>query len=69
MAQYNLGLLYSTSRGVPQDYITAYTWFNIAAAQGLANAKQGRDAAAAYLNTTSLAMAQKLSDELFKFLR
>ncbi|MFN2150265.1 MAG: SEL1-like repeat protein, partial [Anaerolineales bacterium] len=34
MAQYNLGLMYSKGRGVPQDYVKAHMWLNLAAAQG-----------------------------------
>jgi len=33
-AQSMLGLLYFTGRGVPRDYVKAYMWSSIAAAQG-----------------------------------
>ena len=33
-AQYLLGLSYDHGRGVPQDYIEAYAWINIAGANG-----------------------------------
>ena len=39
-AQFNLGLMYETGRGVPKDYVQAYAWFNIAAAQGSKTAKE-----------------------------
>ena len=32
LAQLNLGLMYAQGEGVPQDYIEAYKWFNLAAA-------------------------------------
>ncbi len=32
-AQNNLGFMYSTSLGVPQDYVQAHLWFNLAAAR------------------------------------
>ena len=33
-AQFNLGLMFSYGRGVPQDYATAVAWYQKAAAQG-----------------------------------
>ena len=32
-AQYNLGLMYANGEGVPQDYVAAHMWFNLAGAQ------------------------------------
>ena len=34
MAQYNLGVMYSQGRGVPQDYKQAFKWYAKAAEQG-----------------------------------
>ena len=34
MAQHNLGVMYDKGEGVPEDYVKAYAWFNLAAAQG-----------------------------------
>jgi hypothetical protein len=31
VAQYNLGVMYGTGEGVPQDYVQAHMWFNLAA--------------------------------------
>jgi TPR repeat protein len=39
IAQYNLGVLYFSGRGVQQDYREAYHWTRMAAAQGFANAQ------------------------------
>ena len=33
-AQYNLGIMYATGQGVPQDYVQAHMWFNLAVAPG-----------------------------------
>ena len=33
-AQFNLGLMYYKGEGVPEDYVRAFAWFNLAAAQG-----------------------------------
>ncbi len=38
-AQFNLGLCYSDSVGVPQDYVEAAKWFRRAADQGVAEAQ------------------------------
>ena len=35
-AQYNLGLMYYTGQGVPQDYIEAVKWYRLSAEQGYA---------------------------------
>ena len=66
MAQANLGALYFEGEGVPQDYVTAYAWANIAAAQGNETAQRNRDLAAAKLDAASLGEAQKLSKDYFK---
>jgi TPR repeat protein len=33
-AQYDIGIMYKTGVGVPQNYKQAYIWFSLAAAQG-----------------------------------
>ncbi len=38
-AQFNLGLIYSKGRGVPQDYAEAARWYRRAADQGVAQAQ------------------------------
>ena len=38
-AQYNLGVMYGTGKGVPQDYSTAVKWYSLAAKQGDADAQ------------------------------
>ena len=42
-AQHDLGTMYANGHGVPQDYMTAYMWWNLAAAQGDEEARQKRD--------------------------
>ena len=39
LAQYNLGIMYSKGRGVPQDYVEAVKWHKKAAQQGNASAQ------------------------------
>ena len=38
-AQSNLGVMYYTGQGVPQDHVQAVKWFRLAADQGLASAQ------------------------------
>jgi TPR repeat protein len=38
-AQVNLGQMYVSGVGVPQDYVRAHMWFNLAAAQGEVHAQ------------------------------
>lgn len=62
-ALYNLGLKYAKGEGVAQDFVLAHVCFNLAAAAGNIQAGQMRDAAAALLNPTQLAEAQRLARE------
>ena len=41
VAEYNLGVLYDSGQGVPQDYTKAAYWWGKAAAQGSARAEDG----------------------------
>ena len=61
--QSNLGLSYAKGEGVPQDYILAHMWFNLAAAQGNANAIKGRDMVAGAMTPAQIAEAQRLARE------
>ena len=38
-AQFNLGIMYASGRGVPKDYVKAVEWYKKAAEQGLVNAQ------------------------------
>ena len=50
----------------PPDLINAYTWYNIAVAQGIKTAKPKRDEVLNSLNEKDLLDAQSLSIKLFK---
>ena len=62
-AQHGLGLLYDKGRGVTQDFVLAYMWFDLSAAQGNRSAVISRDAAARRMSPTQIAEAQKLVRE------
>jgi len=60
-AQGYLGDMYDAGQGVPQDYIRAYMWLNIAGANGYERASGKRDAVAKKLMQTDISKAQQLS--------
>ncbi|MEC4687440.1 MAG: SEL1-like repeat protein, partial [Nitrospirota bacterium] len=62
-AQFNLGGMYLGGRGVPQDYVQAHMWVNLAAAQGLEAARNNRDRASKQMPPAQLAEAQRLARE------
>ena len=68
-AQLNLGLMYDTGQGVPQDYfsISAHAWVNLAASRSTdedrENAVKARDILAARMTPDQLAEAQRRARE------
>jgi len=62
-ALYNLGLIYSTGKGVPVDYVTAHKWFNLAAMRGSHAARDYRLDLAREMSTEEIAEAQRQARE------
>ncbi len=62
-AQSNLGVMYATGKGVPQDYIHAHMWWNIAASSGDEYAAEDRDIVARKMTSADISAAQKLARE------
>lgn len=68
-AQVNLGLMYANGRGVPQDYVQAHLWLNLAAAgspekaETRKGAAENRDIVAAKMAPQQIAEAQRLARE------
>ncbi len=62
-AQHNLGVMYSFGRGVPQDYVQAHMWFNLAAAQGNEKASQNRNIVAKLMTPADISKAQRMAHE------
>jgi len=66
-AQYNLGVMYSDGRGVPQDDVQAHMWYNLAASRSTGeareNAVQGRDLVAGQMTPAQVADAQRRAHE------
>src|SRR5437867_5249957 len=62
-AQNILGVMYDKSQGVPQDYVQAHMWFNLAAAQGVKQAAEARDRLAPKMSSAQIEEAQRLARE------
>jgi TPR repeat protein len=63
VAQYYLGVMCMNGRGVPEDLIGAYLWFNLSAAQGRQDAIRARDFVAQRMNRTQLTEVESLTGE------
>jgi TPR repeat protein len=62
-AQNNLGGMYGNGKGVPQDYVQAHKWYDIAGANGYELGTSNRDIAAQRMTPAQIAEAQKLAKE------
>jgi localization factor PodJL len=61
-SQYNLAVLLARGLGVPQNFVAAYMWFSVVAAQGDDDAARKRDDVGARLNANELAAAKAMAD-------
>jgi len=66
LAQERLGSAYADGKGVPKDYIEAYAWWNVAAAQGADDAAANRDKLSISMSKSQIEKAQSLSREYYK---
>ncbi len=62
-AQMRLGVMYIEGIGVPKDYILAYMWLNLSAANGGKFPASIRDGVARRLTRAQIAEAKKLTRE------
>jgi len=56
---FNLGMLYAIGRDVPQDFVAAHKWFNLAAMRGNQEAKARRAEVALEMSPAQIADAQR----------
>ena len=61
--QFRAGLLFSTGDGVQQDLVTAHKWFNLAAMNGIAEAREIRAEISLDMSAQEIAKAQKMARE------
>lgn len=66
LAQARLGTLYLEGQGVPQNFLEAYTWLSLAAANGTSGAREQRDRAAGHMTEQALAQAQQWTATLWE---
>ena len=62
-AQYALGVLYAYGQGVPQDFVQAQMWFNLAASQGQKDVRGAREEISKEMTAEQTAKAQRLARE------
>jgi hypothetical protein len=62
-AQLLLGVMYANGIGVPQDYVRAHMWWDLALAAGQDVAGQYRELVATKMTAEQIAEAQKLARE------
>ena len=55
--------MYHRGDGVPQDYVQAHMWWNLAAAQGNEYGIEHRDLVAGHLTPSQIEEAQRLARE------
>ena len=55
--------MYDNGQGVPQDYVQAHKWYNLAAASGNKDAVKNREIVAAKMTPAQIAEAEKLVRE------
>ncbi len=65
LAQGNLGFMYGKGLGVPQNYVQAHMWLNLAASRNLPSDKaaKNRDIVAKRMTPAQISEAQKLARE------
>ena len=66
LAQFKLGFMYKAGEGVPQDYVQAHKWFNLAASRGNPSALARRIEISQEMSSEQIAEAQKLAREWLK---
>ena len=62
-AQNDLGYMYATGAGVPEDAVLAYMWYNLAAAQGNERAQRNKDLLEERMTREQIAEGQRMSRE------
>ncbi len=62
-AQFFLGVMYENGQGVPQDYVRAHMWINLAVSKGGGLATENRDSVAKKMTPSQIEKAQDLARE------
>ena len=67
-AQYQLGLMYYEGDGIPQNFVYAYAYLNLAVIYGVKNAKKERNAVEENMSSEEITEAKKLSQDFFNII-
>lgn len=62
-AQINLGVMYANGKGVPENDIAGYMWFNLAASQGHAKGPQNKKILKGIMTPEQIAEANALTQK------
>ncbi len=65
-AQFKVGVMYYNGEGAPKDYVQAYAWFDVVAAQGDKDAEHVRDDLAESMTLEARAEAKELARQYTK---
>jgi len=65
-SQHLLATFYIQGRGVPQNFVRAYSWFSVAAASGYGPSLASRDAVAQLMSSSQLEQGQAVSMEFYE---
>jgi len=60
-AQYNLGVRYYNGQGVPQDYVLAHMWWNLAGSNGMKGALQNRKEVETEMSPSQIEKAKEMA--------
>ena len=55
--------MYGTGQGGPEDYVLAYMWWDLPAAQGVEDAQDNKDIAESRMTREQIAEAQRMDRE------
>ena len=65
VAQYNLGFMYANGRGLTQNYVDAYLWFNLASARASGDIREqaahNKGVLAQHMTPQQIAQAEHLT--------
>lgn len=62
-AQNTLGHMYASGTGLPNDFVAAHMWFNLASAKGFEGAAASREEVAKRMTPDQITEAQRLARE------
>jgi uncharacterized protein len=62
-ALYNLANCHLRGEGVPQDFVQAYVWFDLALGQGYSGARRAKDKVAERMTPSEIKEAERLTKE------